>query len=495
MTTSDTLSVPPAAPASQYALVCALFQRVLGVICFIAFASIGVQILGLAGSQGIQPFADVLAGLADTPGLQKYFELPTLFWLNSSDAALVGAAVAGCVASVMIVLDLWPRLAFVLVYALYLSLYHAGGTFMTFQWDGLLLEAAFLAIFLTPKSRIAIWLFYWLLFRLRFMSGLAKLTVGDPTWSGLTALNYYFQVQPLPSPLAWYAQNLPEWLLRFGTGATLFVELVVPFMIFLPRRWRFAAAWITIFWQFLIVLTSNHNWFNFLTVALCLFLFDDRALERVLPRKLVGVLRRKPVFEPGALQRLALGGIALVTAFVSLYQFRELIRLKAETGFPGEVLTYAESFRLVNKYHVFPTMKTERIELRIEGSQDGTTWKQYVFKYKPGDPKRMPTWNIPHQPRLDWRLWFVTEGPVHLRWFHAFLHRLLFGSPPVTALLKTNPFPDQPPRYIRVEADRYRFTTPEERKATGDWWHIEPLGAFEPLPWMERQVPQGTSDN
>jgi len=489
MTDTAEPNVTPPTAGSQYELVCALFQRVLGVIFFIAFADIGVQIEGLAGSRGIQPFAEVLAHLGATPGVQKYLDMPTLFWLNVSDAALVGAAIAGCLVSVMAVLNWWPRVAFAIAYVLYLSLYHAGGTFMTFQWDGLLLEAGFLAVFLTPKSRVAIALFYWLLFRLRFMSGLSKLTLHDPTWSGLTALNYYFQVQPLPGPFAWYAQQLPDWLLRFGTAATLAVEILVPLMIVLPRRWRFTAAWITIFWQVLIILTSNHNWFNFLTIALCLFLFDDRAFARVLPRRLVARLTRVPSPSPGLLHTGSLASIALVTAFVSVLQFRELITLQTVKGRLGDVLAYAESFRLVNGYHVFPTMKTERIELRIEGSQDGSVWKPYLFKDKPDDPRRAPFWVIPHQPRLDWRMWFVTEGPVHLPWFHAFLHALLFGSPPVTALLQSDPFPDQPPHYLRVEAFRYRFTTPEERAATGDWWHVEPLGPFEPLPWMERQVP------
>jgi hypothetical protein len=479
---SDTRAAPI---VTQYHLVCALFLRVLGVIYLIAFASIGVQIEGLAGADGIVPFADVLASLQAAPGYEKYFKLPVLFWFDASDTALIGAAVAGCVAALMIVMDRWTRPALVLAFALYLSLYHAGGTFMTFQWDGLLLEAGFLAIFLSPHSRLAVWLFYWLLFRLRFMSGLAKLTVQDPSWIGLTALDYYFETQPLPGPLAWYAHHLPEWLLRFGTGATLFVELVVPLMIFLPRRWRFTAAWLTILWQVLIILTSNHNWFNFLTIALCLFLFDDRAVARVLPQGVVTALTR-PVHPPGLLHRLSLAGLAVFVVSVSALHFRELITLEPATGRYGQLLDYAETYRVVNKYHVFPTMRTERIELRIEGSRDGETWKPYVFRYKPDDPQRMPFWVIPHQPRLDWRIWFVPQNRLQLPWFHDFLHGLLFGKEPVEALLKTNPFPDEPPRYIRVLAERYRFTTPEERKAGEGWWKIEPLGPFKWMPWLER---------
>ncbi|MBU1191764.1 MAG: lipase maturation factor family protein [Gammaproteobacteria bacterium] len=474
-------------PVSQYELICALFLRLLGIFYLIAFASLVTQVEGLAGSQGIQPFAAKLAQLtADYPGYEKYFRLPSLFWLNISDGILVGAAEAGCVVALLIILNVAPRLALIAAYILYLSLYGACLVFLNFQWDGLLLEAGFLAIFLNPKSKLAVFLFRWLLFRLRFMSGLSKLTSQDPTWIGLTSLNHYFEVQPLPSPLAWYAHHLPEWLLRIGTAGTLIVELLVPFMMFLPRRWRFLAAWLTILWQVLIILTSNHNWFNFLTIALCLFLFDDQAVQRVIPKRIRTALTEPPSPTPGLLHRLVIGVLASLVAVASLMHFKEMISMKPITNDYGMLLDYAETYRVINKYHVFGTMKTERIELQIEGSVDGKNWKPYHFKYRPGDPQQAPTWVIPFQPRLDWQMWFVPLSPVHLPWFDDFLRRLLDNSPSVTALLETNPFPNEAPRYLRVQTYRYTFTTAEQRAATGDWWTIEPLGPFIPLPWMER---------
>jgi hypothetical protein len=472
---------------NSYRLVSELFLRLLGVIYLIAFFSIATQILGLAGSQGILPFAQKLASV-NSPGISDYLRLPTLFWLNSSDTALSGAAWSGCAAAVLIILGRWQRTALIVAYVLYLSIYHACQPFMNFQWDGLLLESGFLAIFLTPRSRVVVLLFRWLLFRLRFMSGLSKLTSGDPTWSGLTALNYYFQVQPLPTPLAWYANQLPEWLLKTGTAGTLFVELVVPFMMFLPRRWRFAAAWLTILWQVLIILTSNHNWINFLTIALCLFLFDDQALEKKTPSWLKAKLATEggPVGSPPAAIRVATGGLAAVILLASAGHLWELVKMQAVTGPMGKVLDYAEAYRVVSSYHVFPTMKTQRIELELVGSIDGKDWRRYEFKYKPGDLKRRPPVVIPFQPRLDWQMWFVTLGPVHLPWFYEFLQALLRNSPPVTALLKNNPFPDEAPRYIRVYAYRYEFTDAEERARTGQWWRRQSLGSFSPLPWVER---------
>ena len=476
---------------SGYRLVAALFLRLLGAIYLIAFISIAQQVEGLAGSQGILPFAEKLAYLQTQHGIERYFQLPTIFWLNASDDALTGAAIAGCIASLLIIFNRLSRPALITNFVLYLSLYHANRQFLNFQWDGLLLEAGFLAIFLTPRSRTIILLFRWLLFRLRFMSGISKLSMHDPTWSGLTALNTYFEVQPLPTPLAWYAHHLPEWLLRTGTAATLVVEILVPFMMFLPRRWRFAAAWITILWQLLIILTSNHNWINFLTIILCLFLFDDRAVRRVLPSRFAATLLQQndSVMRNKLVRKTAVGVLATFILVTSSVQIWELSTMQRSSGIAGTLVDYAETWRIVSKYHVFPTMQTERIELEVSGSQDGREWKTYVFRYKPGDIYARPRVVLPFQPRLDWQMWFVTQNPYHLPWFHAFLLALLDNSPTVTALLQHNPFPDQAPRYISVGAYRYRFSSAEQRKKTGQWWQREALGPFAPLPWVERSGP------
>ena len=474
---------------NSYQLVTALFLRLLGLVYLIAFASIGVQIEGLAGSQGILPFSQQLLYLEGEMGIERYFLVPNLFWLNASDGALTGAAIAGCGVSAMIVLNRWSRLCLIAAFILYLSLYNAGQLFLNFQWDGLLLEAGFLAIFLTPASRAVILLFRWLLFRLRFMSGISKLTVQDPSWSSLTALNSYFEVQPLPTPLAWYAHQLPEWLLKTATAATLVIEILVPFMMFLPRRWRFVAAWITILWQLLIMLTSNHSWFNILTIVLCLFLFDDKAVQHILPQRLQTWLGRQqpsPAAAGGRASQFMVAALATLILLTSSAHFWELATLQQSSGAAGTLVDYAEAYRVVNKYHVFPTMRRERIELELSGSQDGREWKPYRFRYKPGDPNERPAIVLPHQPRLDWEMWFVTQHPKYMSFFHSFLQALLDNSPTVTALLHHNPFPDQPPRYIRVEAYKYRFSEPEVRHRTGQWWQREALGPFTPLPWVER---------
>ncbi len=473
---------------SSYQLVSAVFLRLLGVIYLIAFASLGVQIEGLVGSQGIIPLGERLAEIALDTGIERYVQVPTLFWINAGDAALTGAAGAGCLAALLIILSIGQRAALVAAFVLYLSLVHAAQPFLSFQWDTLLLETGFLAMFLTPRSRALIWLFRWLLFRLRFMSGLSKLASGDPTWSGLLALNTYFEVQPLPNPAAWYVHQWPEWLLKIGTGGTLFVELIVPFMMFLPRRWRFTAAWLTILWQVLIIATSNHNWINFLTIILCLFLFDDRALKRVLPGFMHNRLGWRAASERtiDLLVPVATGLLAAAFFVIGTLKIYELGTGHRFEGLTGSVLKYSAVYSIVNKYHVFPTMTTRRVELEVLGSRDGQDWQAYQFKHKPDRLDERPTFIIPHQPRLDWQMWFVTLHPRHLPWFGSFLEALLDNSPAVNKLLAYNPFPDAPPRYLRVEAYQYNFTNHSERERTGHWWKRTALGSFTPLPWMER---------
>lgn len=471
-----------------YHLVSGVFLRLLGVIYLIAFASIGVQIEGLIGSQGILPISERLVEFAANSGYERYFKLPTLFWLNASDAALNGAVIAGCVAALLIIFQRFSRPALIAAFVLYLSLFHASYPFLNFQWDGLLLEAGFLAIFLTPHSRVVILLFRWLLFRLRFMSGISKLASGDPQWANVTALNSYFEVQPLPNPIAWYIHQLPEWILRFGTVATLVIEIVVPFMMFLPRHWRFIAAWITIFWQLLIILTSNHNWINFLTIILCLFLFDDKALRRVLPVRLQAMLdwRKKTVVRINRFKQYSVAVLAAFIFSIGTLKIYELATSQRLSGWVGDIMNTASVYSIVQSYHVFPTMTTRRIELEILGSHDGLDWQPYHFKYKPDRLEQRPQFIIPHQPRLDWQMWFVTLNPRHVPWFGYFLEALLDNSPTVTALLQDNPFADEAPRYLRVEAWEYHFTDSEQRKQTGNWWRRESLGPFTPLPGMMR---------
>ena len=471
----------------EYRAVIRLFLRLLGLVYLAAFTSIGVQIVGLAGEQGILPVGEMLQRAQGELGVQAYWHYPTLFWISHGDWALRGVALAGGLFSLALLFGRWVRVSLILLFVLYLSLFHAGQLFMNFQWDYLLLEAGFLAIFLPGGSRVVIWLFRWLLFRLRFLSGLSKLVSQDPTWAGFTALNHYFETQPLPHIGAWYAHQLPEWVLKTGVGVVFFVELVVPFMMLLPRRFRLFAAGATVAMQLLIMLTSNHNYFNLLTIVLCLFLIDDRALRRMTP----GWLRQAPPGAADAPPRRHGGGVTgalalslvLVVVVVSAGQMAGFFRRTPPVAWVGAVEEAVWPFRIVNRYHVFPTIREARIELEVEGAGPDGVWKPYRFAFKPGDIDQVTPVVIPHQPRLDWMMWFVPMGhPLNLYWFDRFLQRLRENAPEVTALLAENPFVERPPDALRVQVYRYRFVDPFERAAGGAWWTREYLGPFVPAP-------------
>lgn len=466
-------------PAEDYRLVSRLFLKALALIYFAAFVSLGLQIAGLVGPDGILPFETVLINARESLGASAWWRIPTLFWLDASDLALQGVAVIGALASMALLAEWRPRVAAIVAFACYLSLFHAGQLFLNFQWDSLLLESGFLAIFLVDRpTRLLVFLYYWLLFRLRFFSGLSKLFSGDPTWANFTALKYYFETQPLPHIGAWYAHHLPDWLLRAGVGFTFFVELIVPFFIFLPRPFRLFAAAATILIQLLIIATSNHTFVNLLTIALCLFLLDDRIVRYIVPYKW-----RRQGFPNrglpgrGRLAALAMGGTLMVV--VSLSAFADRFLGMPQPVFMQQIVRTSQAWGLGFIYHIFPTMQTERQEFIIQGSMDGKEWKDYVFRYKPQAVDRMTPFIVPHHPRLDWMIWFVpTQHPVQMAWFGEFMRKLHEGSAAVSGLLRSNPFPDTPPRYLRVRVYRYHFTTAEERAKTGNWWTREYLGEF-----------------
>jgi predicted DCC family thiol-disulfide oxidoreductase YuxK len=469
----------PALQAESYALVSWVFLRLLGAIYIAAFASLGAQILGLVGQQGVLPVRDYLAAAHRFLGDSAYRILPTLFWVNSGDGALVAGTVAGALLGLLVVVNRWTRPALAGLFALYLSYVYAGQDFMSFQWDTLLVESGFLAIFLTGGSRIIVWLYRWLVFRYLFLAGAVKLLSGDPTWQDLTALQYHFWTQPLPTPLAWYAAQLPAWLLIGGTAATLVIELGCVFLIFLPRRLRAAAGCCVLLLQALILLTGNYNFFNLLTMGMCVFLFDDAALQHLVPRWLQSRAQcRAPL--PSRMETVVAAVLALIVLPVGLNRIWETAA-RADLPVLGAVTQAVSPLFIVNPYGLFAVMTTTRPEIAIEGSADGRVWLEYVFRYKPGPLARPPSWNIPHQPRLDWQMWFAAlGGPRDNLWILALMRRLLEGSPPVLALLDSNPFPDGPPKYVRAELYDYRFADRGTHRATGHWWVRRLQGSYVP---------------
>ncbi len=477
--------------SSSYVLTHWLFLRLLGGIYFVAFLSWWMQSPGLIGSNGVAPIADYLAALQRQWGSSIYWQLPTLAWLNSSDNFLNLLWGAGTLLSLLVILDILTLPVLAVLWVLYLSLLYAGQVFTSFQWDILLLEVGFLAIFLAPlrvlprlsqqeaPSRIVIWLLRLVLFRLMLESGYAKLASGDPTWRNLTALTYHYWTQPLPSPLAWYMNQLPLTFQQLSVVFMFVAELVAPFLIFGPRRIRFLGAGLMALLQLLILLTGNYTFFNFLAIALCLLLLDDAFLSRFLPARLVSKLTAEVRPEP-AYRRVVAIAVAILIGLLNVVEFGNRFFLGSVPAFAAGIAQQLEPLRLVNSYGLFATMTTSRPEIIVEGSEDGNTWLPYEFKYKPGDLYRSPAWVEPFQPRLDWQMWFAAlEGsPYYEGWFPTFARRLLQGTPEVLALLDKNPFPDHPPRYIRATLYDYTFADASTHFATGQWWQRRKIQDF-----------------
>ena len=446
-----------------------LFVRALAAIYTCAFASFGVQAVGLVGSNGILPAATYLAAVRANFGTSGYWLAPSVFWINAGDTALKFTCIAGCILAVALFAGIAQRVCLIALFLLYLSLCSIGQDFLSFQWDMLLLETGFLTIFL-GSSKLVIWLFRWLLFRLMFLSGAVKLLSHDAVWRNLDALRFHYWTQPLPTPLAWYMNQLPPAVQRFSTWTVFLIELVVPFLIFLPRRPRLVAASFFLFLQVMILLTGNYAFFNLLAIALCLFLLDDRVLGSWKP-SFPRPLRIHPGIAIAA--ALIIGLLSCLSLASTLFNF--------VPGPAAALLRVSAPFGIVNSYGLFAVMTTTRPEIIVQGSADGSAWLDYEFRYKPGDVRPPPRWVAPHQPRLDWQIWFAALSDWRSSpWFANFMVRLLQGSPPVSELLAKNPFPAKPPKYVRALLFEYRFTSWTERSATGAWWKRTPKSVFFP---------------
>lgn len=470
-----------------------IFLRLVGLVYLIAFWSAWSQVPGLLGHSGILPADEFLRAVSEHLGPERFWKVPTIcWWIGASGTVLAGLCGAGVLVSALVVIGIAQRACLLALWVMYLSFTSVGQDFFSFQWDTLLLETGLLAIFVAPwrirswrglepePSAVFVWLLRFLLFKLMFLSGATKLSYGDATWHDLTALTYHYETQPLPTWIGWHVHQLPRWFQQFSCAVMYFIELALPFFIFGSRRMKQVAFAGFLFLQVLIGLTGNYNFFNILTAALCLMLLDDALLSRTsasggapIPHSEI----RIPHFPRRAFT------VAFVPFFVSastLEGFQELFGRDA-TPTVSSTLAYLRPFRSINGYGLFRVMTTTRPEIVLEGSDDGKTWIEYEFRFKAGDLKKPPGFVEPHQPRLDWQMWFAAlAAPRHPLWIVRLAQRILEGSPPVNGLLAKTPFPDHPPKYLRAVLYQYHFTTREERASTGDWWRREKTGAYFP---------------
>ena len=491
-----------------YLISSTLFLRLLGLVYLIAFVSLWTQLDGLIGQAGILPASDFLEDVehfyADQePSESAAWNVPTLAWLNSSDWSLHAICAVGTLMSGFVIIGALPLPSLVGLWVCYLSMFHVGQVFLGFQWDILLMEVGFLAIFVAPFSwrsrlfgdqhppRLAIWLIWWLLFRLMFESGVVKLTWNDVgegripienAWESLTAMQYHYWTQPLPMWTSWFADKFPTWFSKLSVTGVLIIELVIPWFIFGPRVLRnFAAASIA-FLMLAIALTGNYNFFNLLTVVMTITLLDDRCWPAWFKRRfefrtdaVVSIFRRKSaiVLVPFAVFVILIGGL----------QVKRAVWPPTDRRLPLEYRWNVAQFHWANSYGLFRRMTETRPEIVIEGSADGRNWQEYEFRWKPGDLSRRPGLVAPHQPRLDWQMWFEALrfeqvydnlGDIPLRhvspWFASFLVALSENRSDVVDLLSRNPFEETPAKYLRIRMYQYRFATADEGRQSGDWW-------------------------
>ncbi len=443
-------------------------------VYLVAFLVAARQFRPLLGERGLLPVPEFIRAI-------PFHRSPSLFYWRYSDRILGVVAWGGAALATAVILGLpdgWPllleMLVWILLWALYLSIVNVGQTFYAFGWETLLLETGFLAIFLGPAWTVPqlplVYLVRWLVFRVEFGAGLIKIR-GDQCWRDLTCLYYHHETQPMPNPLSWYFHHLPKRLHRVEVLGNHFAQLVVPFFLFFPQPVATLAGLVIVGTQSWLILSGNFSWLNFITIVLALFAFDDAALSRLLP------IDGAPLVADPVHQWLVIG----VSAIIVLLSYRPARNLVSRR----QLMNYSfDPLHLVNTYGAFGSVTKERDEVIIEGTDEAvltpsTQWREYPFKGKPGDVRRRPPQFAPYHLRLDWLMWFAAmSSPMYHEWFVPLLARLLEGNTATLRLLRSNPFPDAPPRFIRARLYRYRFTTPRERRETGAWWNRTLLGDY-----------------
>ena len=476
--------------APDYWLGRLVLERGVAVIYLIAFVAAAAQFRALIGEHGILPVPRFLAG-------QSFWRAPSVFHLHYSDRLFAGVSWLGAALSAAIVAgaaDLAPLWAamplWLALWVLYLSIVNVGQAWYAFGWESLLLETGFLLIFL-GNDRVAppvltLWMARLLLFRVEFGAGLIKMR-GDPCWRNLTCLYYHHETQPMPGPLSWFFHHLPRPLHRIEVAGNHFAQLVVPFGLFAPQPVASVAATIIVVTQLWLVTSGNFAWLNWITIMLAFSAIDDSAVATILPIPAHTTPSTPPLWFA-----------ALVIAFTGAVLFMSYWPVRNMVSSHQRMNMSFNPFHLVNTYGAFGAIGRVRREVVIEGTDEQrltpqTVWKEYGFKGKPGAPRRLPRQWAPYHLRLDWLMWFAAISPGYAQqWLMPLLERLLRNDRPTLRLLRHNPFPDAPPRYVRAQLYQYRFTTPAELRRDRAWWHRTPIGPYvRPMMLQTAAYPRG----
>ena len=442
-----------------------LLLRGIGIVCLIAFVVALNQFRPLLGEHGLLPVPLFVkqASFRDTPSLFYLFPRDIAFWI---------AAWIGIVLSSFVITGISERSAtwvsaaiWAAIYILYLSFVNVGQTFYAFGWESILLECCFFAMFLGSSkvmpSQMSIYFFRWLLFRIMFGAGLIKLR-GDSCWRNLTCLQYFYETQPMPNPLSWFLHWSPHWFNKTGVLFNHFSELIVPFFYFLPQPFAGIAGLITIVFQLSIIVSGNLSWLNWLTLVLAFSTIDQRFLA---------VYLNTPALRPSVSFQFVNITVAIAVIAMSIPVVVNMLSRRQIMN------TSYNPLHLVGTYGAFGSITRIRNEIVIEGTTDAevtsaTKWREYEFKAKPGDQNRIPPQIAPYHLRLDWLMWFAAMSSYdNYPWFVNLMAKLLQGDKDVLSLLRTNPFPNGAPKYVRAGLYEYNFTTQDEHKRNGRWWN------------------------
>ena len=460
-----------------------LILRLLGLIYAVAFLTLVNQGLPLIGHHGLLPADLYLDRVAEHFGGRgaAAAQVPTLFWLTISDPFLTAMSWAGLILSLVVLAGYANGILMAVLWALYLSFYQIGQSWYSFGWEIQLLETGFLSIFFVPlldgrpfpgrPPNAVLWLYRWLAFRIMLGAGLIKIR-GDACWRDLTCLAYHYETQPVPGPLSRALHFMPLWFHKGGALFNHLAELVMPWLLFWPRWGSIAAGVTMLLFQIVLIVSGNLSFLNWLTIVPVLACFDDALLARVLPARLsAAASRAAAAAQPARAQQVAVGLLIGLVAILSINPVSNLLSA-------GQAMnTSFDRLFLVNTYGAFGSVGKERPEIVLEGTDDeviteGTVWKEYEFKCKPGDPGRRPCLITPYHYRLDWLMWFAAmSSPDRYPWSAHLVWKLLAGDPGAQSLLAGNPFPARPPRYIRAQLYRYEFAPAGE--ADGAWWRRE----------------------
>lgn len=460
-----------------------VLTKCLSLTYFIAFLSLTPQVLGLFGRQGILSIDHLLNLLDRDMKAERFYHLPSVFWLSSSDRTLKFVCLAGMTAASLAFLGFSQSIMFAVCFLCYLSFVSCGQIFLTYQWDALLLELGFLGLFFAPwrwewlplsayELHPAIYLLaLLLLFKLMFLSGVIKLTHKDLSWKNFSAMSFHYWTQPLPTPLAFFFHKLPFAAQRFSTAVMFFIELVVPFFIFIPGPVRIIAVSLIVFLQVMILLTGNYGFFNLITLGLSLAVLPDSSWGFVINWV-------QPHHIPNA---VAFAVCLILIPGHIFWIYKTLFEKSTKLNFMLPFMRFIYPFRLNNPYGLFAVMTKSRPEIIMQGSMDGNEWTDYELNYKPGNPRRAPPVVAPHQPRLDWQMWFAAlEDFNENLWLQNLATRVFENSSDVISLFQKNPFPKEPPQFLRFVRYEYGFSSFQELLQHKRWWNRQFIGTFGP---------------